>query len=78
MAEEAGDRGFLPIEVELREPTGNPDEIGAAAERLVGDLEVAALRVVGLRPVRHSNRVGYVPVAGDGAAASDFACRSRK
>ena len=51
-AQEPPDGRFVPVEVELRDPAGDEDEVGAFADGLVGDPEVAARRVVGLGSVR--------------------------
>ena len=46
-------RSLLPVQIELRDPARNPDEVGPVAECLIGDLDLAARRVVGLRQCAH-------------------------
>ena len=46
---------LLPVQVELRHPTWHPHEVRPRAERLIGDLKLAARRVVGLRWAVHAS-----------------------
>jgi hypothetical protein len=55
--QEARQRGELPVEIEVRDPAGDPDEVRPLAENLVRDVDVAGSGVMRL------GRCGHIPIA---------------